>query len=710
MANYKTPGVYIEEIVKFPPSVAQVETAIPAFIGYTEKATNKRQGDLKGKPTRITSMLDYETYFGFAKPERTIGVKITDTLVNSVAERSIVVEQPSSKEPFLMYYSLQMYFANGGGPCYITSVGRYGDDLDTDDTQITSINNSTDFAKGLAAVRKVDEPTLILFPDATALSTDTEFYGLYNDALKQCKELHDRFTIIDTRDYDGESPTDPNIQKLRDEISAEKDFLKYGAAYYPFLKTILNYNFNNEDVIITHIDEANPSAKMVITANLNAIDMDTAVNRISNKSGATDLTGTLAEVYNYLYSVNEGLNLAEGGTDPNNVKNYDDPRPLILHNHLMALLNNLNELIETKKKANIEANAAVSALKDEVPVVDVSAIDSSLSAFNDLFAATDTIESVAKELEKLTTNLKKFIDEANVTKIQNVVENNTSNILGEIEKLITVATPAAPVAIADATTVFDGVVAAWDTLKSAIIDDDGDDTIDSNINLDTNNGELHGRNLATIENLNNKVYNQILIEIGNLPLELPPSSAIAGVYARVDSDRGVWKAPANVSLNYVIEPSVQVTHDDQKDLNVDTVAGKSINVIRAFVGKGNLVWGARTLAGNDNEWRYISVRRFFIMAEESIKKATEQFVFEPNDKNTWVRVKAMIDNFLTQQWKAGALAGPTPEKAFYVNVGLGITMTALDILEGNMVIEIGMAVVRPAEFIVLKFSHKMQEA
>jgi hypothetical protein len=210
--------------------------------------------------------------------------------------------------------------------------------------------------------------------------------------------------------------------------------------------------------------------------------------------------------------------------------------------------------------------------------------------------------------------------------------------------------------------------------------------------------------------VDNATYNRILTAIGNLPLELPPSSAMAGIYARVDSTRGVWKAPANVSVNYVVRPSLQVTHDDQKDLNVDTVAGKSINAIRSFTGKGVLVWGARTLAGNDNEWRYISVRRFFNMAEESIKKATEQFVFEPNDKNTWVRVKAMIDNFLTSQWRAGALAGPTPDKAFYVKVGLGETMTAIDILEGYMIIEIGMAVVRPAEFIILKFSHKMQEA
>ncbi len=138
--------------------------------------------------------------------------------------------------------------------------------------------------------------------------------------------------------------------------------------------------------------------------------------------------------------------------------------------------------------------------------------------------------------------------------------------------------------------------------------------------------------------------------------------------------------------------------------------GKSVNAIRSFTGKGPLVWGARTLAGNDNEWRYVSVRRLFIFVEESVKKATEAFVFEPNDANTWVKIQAMIENFLTTLWRQGALQGVKPEHAFYVAVGLGKTMTALDILEGRMIIEIGMAAVRPAEFIILRFSHKMAES
>ena len=190
--------------------------------------------------------------------------------------------------------------------------------------------------------------------------------------------------------------------------------------------------------------------------------------------------------------------------------------------------------------------------------------------------------------------------------------------------------------------------------------------------------------------------------------EWPPSGAVTGVYAYTDTNRGVWKAPANVPLSDVLEPVVKLDAARQGPLNVDPTTGKSINALRAFAGKGTLVWGARTLAGNDNEWRYVPVRRFFNMVEESVKKSTYWAVFETNDANTWVKVRGMIEAYLTQKWREGALAGARPQDAFFVRCGLGMTMSAQDILEGRMNVEIGMAVVRPAEFIILKFSHKMQ--
>jgi hypothetical protein len=171
----------------------------------------------------------------------------------------------------------------------------------------------------------------------------------------------------------------------------------------------------------------------------------------------------------------------------------------------------------------------------------------------------------------------------------------------------------------------------------------------------------------------------------------------------------VWKAPANVSLNSVTSPTVNITHGDQEDLNV-TPQGKSINAIRPFVGEGTLVWGARTLDGNSLDWRYINVRRTMIMLEESIRLASKAYVFEPNDANTWVTIKSMIRNFLTGIWKKGGLAGAVPDDAFAVFCGLGETMTPEDILEGILRVTVLVAISRPAEFIEITFQQQMQKS
>jgi hypothetical protein len=177
----------------------------------------------------------------------------------------------------------------------------------------------------------------------------------------------------------------------------------------------------------------------------------------------------------------------------------------------------------------------------------------------------------------------------------------------------------------------------------------------------------------------------------------------------VDNARGVWKAPANVSLNSVISPTVPISSEQQEDLNV-TPQGKSINAIRAFKGEGTLVWGARTLDGNSLDWRYINVRRTMIMLEESTRLAAKAMVFEPNVANTWVTVKSMITNFLMSVWKRGGLAGAVPGDAFSVHCGLGETMTPEDILEGIMRVTVLVAISRPAEFIEITFQQQMQKS
>jgi len=190
---------------------------------------------------------------------------------------------------------------------------------------------------------------------------------------------------------------------------------------------------------------------------------------------------------------------------------------------------------------------------------------------------------------------------------------------------------------------------------------------------------------------------------------MSPGAAMAGVYTMVDNNSGVWKAPANVSLNSVVSTMVHVGNDDQADLNV-TPQGKSINAIRPFVGQGVLVWGARTLDGNSLDWRYINVRRTMIMIEESVRLAAKAYVFEPNTANTWVTIRSMIENFLSGIWKQGGLAGAVPEDAFSVHVGLGETMTPEDILEGILRVTVHVALSRPAEFMEVTFQQQMQKS
>lgn len=697
--TYKTPGVYIEEIVKFPPSVAQVETAIPAFIGYTEKAAKKTAGDLINDPVRITSLLDYENYFGSAYPEKTISVNITDVEIGSKLQRDIVVNQPSSPSTFLMYYALQMYFANGGGPCYIVSVNTY----EKEDSTINLISFS-ELNGGLDLLKSEDEPTLILFPDAAGLASDNDFYALYKNALTQCHDMQDRFAIIDTYrdteyindDTDLVSP----IDEIRLKLNQEKDYLKYGAVYFPYLKTILDYRYDENSILINHISYKKDAVPIALgelnDASTALTPVITSLRTISDSADADatndDIAGVIPSILKYTQDPAGYNNTNADFTVAKTIPAFT--------NLLDVLIVQLSNLVEIKKNIKNAANSAIASV-EELSTADDNIVIA-LAAFVGGFEGNNKIESVLKNIIDLTAKLKNADTNA---KVLSLVKTNTTNIITEVKKLLdytpVLGLPSNTLVISP--DVFLNMSAQVTAIIAAV----------SAVNVsgvDVNNGAMNGRFLADIEPLENASYNIIKSEIASLPITLPPSSALAGVYARVDSDRGVWKAPANVGLNYVIKPSVKITNGDQDNLNIDTTAGKSINAIRSFTGKGTLVWGSRTLAGNDSEWRYIPVRRFFNMAEESIKKATEQFVFEPNDANTWIRVRAMIENFLILQWRAGALVGAKPEQAFYVRIGLGQTMSAVDILDGKMVIEIGMAVARPAEFIILRFSHKMQES
>ncbi|MCI0530255.1 MAG: phage tail sheath subtilisin-like domain-containing protein, partial [Nitrospira sp.] len=185
--------------------------------------------------------------------------------------------------------------------------------------------------------------------------------------------------------------------------------------------------------------------------------------------------------------------------------------------------------------------------------------------------------------------------------------------------------------------------------------------------------------------------------VTQLPKSIPPGGHVAGIYARTDQERGVHKAPANEVVRGATDVDILVTKGDQDILNP-----KGVNAIRVFPGRGIRVWGARNMI-LDPLWKYINVRRLFIFLEESIDEGTQSFVFEPNDERLWDRVRQTITQFLTRVWRDGALMGTTPEQAFFVKVDR-TTMTQDDIDNGRLIVLIGVAPVKPAEFVIFRIA------
>jgi phage tail sheath protein FI len=493
-----TPGVTIREIASFPPSVAEVATAIPVFVGHVARDTAPDGTDNEGVSKRITSLLEFEQIYGIP-PAQDLSVTATKREGPNGALLGVDVAFNAAPEavpaaPRLLYHCMQMFYANGGGACWVHAIASAGADVAA-------------FRDAFTAVESVDEVTLLVFPDALALSV-SDYGDVVEAALQSCNRTQDRFTIADVPDAHPAAATPVTTNGLvtsnfRDEVGlVSEDFLKYGAAYMPYL------------------------------------------------------------------------------------------------------------------------NTSVGILVDESRVT----VDSTLS------------QTLSFDADGVQTS-------------------------------------AAALLTADA------------TLDSTALR--GDPGVAP--------GEL-------------AVVDAIRARLRQTRVTLPPSAPVAGIYARIDRTRGVHKAPANAGILSVVEPALPINNALNGELNVDATSGKSVNAIRNFTGRGTLVWGARTLAGNSNDNRYINVRRFLNFAEESIGKAISPFVFAPNDANTWVRVRTMIENFLAVQWRNGALVGPKPEQAFSVRVGLNQTMTFDDILNGRMIVRVGLAISRPAEFIILEFQQIQQQA
>ncbi|MEM8939141.1 MAG: hypothetical protein AAGC64_07330 [Bacteroidota bacterium] len=220
MSSYLTPDVYTEEVPLLPPSVAEVSTAVPAFIGFTEKAVLEGKS-VANQAVRISTLLEYKEIFGEAQPASfSVAINAEDAVTN------IMVESPEST----LYHALDLYFKNGGGDCYIISVGTYADNY-----------NKEAFLTGLEILSREDEPTLIMLGEATKLLS-ADYHEVCQAALLQCEDLKDRFCVFDIQ------KADTHADAFRNGIGTNN--LKYGAAYTPYLQTSLSYNYIDEEVNI----------------------------------------------------------------------------------------------------------------------------------------------------------------------------------------------------------------------------------------------------------------------------------------------------------------------------------------------------------------------------------------------------------------------------------------------------------------------------
>lgn len=689
----KTPGVYINELNAFPNSVVGVPTAVPAFIGYTEFAMNGNVS-LLNTPFSITSMVEYNQYFG--------GAPVTQYGLQSLSKGSSTTPDFSydntgysispSYGNFMLYNSINHFFSNGGGQCYIVSIGNYG---------LTSNPNTAAFYSGLSILNLLNTDlttlinTCIQNPSASSSSSSSSSSSapVESNGSKLIRAALNT-VLSDGVTYQGaigsfnsssssssSSGSVTTFQAILGQIQTAASLPIYAGTtgVTTSWATIAGAAFivSNDLALLKSLNITGElsSTSILSAAQLLQKDMVSTIQAMNTMLNA----GVAAYIQILKVSVdalNAGVDLLINQPEPTILVIPDAMSPDVSDNDAYSLqekmLNHCGGM--QSRVAILDIRNGWKTLKDPGGSP-VDAFRNAVSSNFYDFGATYYPWLNTTVLSSSDVNFT-YLTPGGITTLQTILYNEVSN--GVINKTISASSAASMNSWIAQLTVTNGTATPAATL-SAII--------------------------GGFSNRYTQIMNSLL---GDLNL-LPPSPAMAGVYSAVDTAVGVWKAPANVALASVTSPTVTISDFDQQDLNAP-LTGKAVNAIRAFTGEGILVWGARTLDANSLDWRYINVRRTMIFLEQSIKIASKAYVFQPNVANTWVSINSMISNFLNSQWKAGALAGASPADAYSVQVGLGSTMTADDILNGIMNITVLVAVSRPAEFIVITFQQQMQKS
>jgi len=642
---YSTPGVYIEEKDAFSRSVVPVATAVPCFVGCTQKATRDNE-PVKKKLVKVKSFEEFIRFFGEG-PTNTFQVSEEDGAFN-------IIPNPDGNN-FYLYNAIKFFYANGGGDCYIFSIGDYSSGTPIAD----------DFSAVIKPLENEPEPTIIVMPDAHLIKSSADYYSIWQKVLPHCKKMINRFAILDIHnegefgDVSNPLKADQLIDKFKQGIGTKE--LAYGAVYWPWVQSTVvsprDINYKNISNWKEGVDIGGNTQDSIMEVVKQ--DLTVKVNKMSESQ--------FAEFFGPFPAPVE-IGLIGASAD---IKTPAPDKDIVINSAKLLKPNDEGEGV----KFLIEQKAAAAAASfDEITELGAD------------FNSTEFAKAFEAQPKGAFKPYKEYFE-----------------TIGGLKDLL-----------ASDTLTFDG------EFKDA----------DGNV-VESENGlklvaKINGA-IKEIKNLPTKIefapldeqqqhealmqlspkYKSIINKVRDTANVMPASAGMAGLYKYVDSDRGTFQSPANISISSVAKPLLTINDEGQENLNIP-IDGKAINVIRTFPGKGTLVWGARTMDGNSQDWRYISVRRTVSMIELSVKYAAEAYVFEPNNASTWSNIQSMISNFLTNMWQGGALAGTTAAEAFSVSVGLGSTMTPVDILDGYMNISVKVAVTRPAEFIVITFQQQMQ--
>ncbi|MDR1753573.1 MAG: phage tail sheath subtilisin-like domain-containing protein [Eubacterium sp.] len=609
MAEYLSPGVYVEEFDSGNKAMEGVSTSTAGFIGMTEK------GPISGKPVLITGLGEYQRVFG--------------------GYLSINEYGPNCYLP----YAVESFFINGGSSCYVMRVAS---------------KNS-----------KVAEKLINLS------TTDSKNYGVIQVDAANVGKWGNKVSINISKTYS-------NKTTVSHFAVISEDDKKYALT----VKSSSGYTAGDIVQLTKYVADGNITNAYLL---LDGIDGN-ILNVTSSETLDASIVDTSAIPNNYiqLYALS--------------IQAYDDTQS---EDYPQAVLNSASPIYLGKLTEKSKLITVAVGKPDETTGKATGSIS---------YALSDLFEQLVEDDGKAETDgVKSYTlsgGEDNDTKeglTPDLLTDASRDFPGKrigldaFKELKDVSIMAIPGQQSDVIQAL--LIAHCENLANrfAVLDAGCDENEVSQLTLYKDK----------IDSTYCSIYQpwiQIYSAIEKKNMFVPPSGAIAGIYARTDTTRGVWKAPANEIVKNCTGLSVNFNEAEQGKLNP-----KGINLIRAIPNSGIRVWGARTLS-SDGNWKYVNVRRLFIYVEESIRNSLGWAVFEPNDANLWSRVQGTIRVFLTTLWRNGALFGSSPEEAFYVNVGKGSTMTDDDINNGRLICEIGIAPVKPAEFVVFRITQKMQDS